>query len=101
MSEMRRKQLFWLSLASLATMMACSDDSSDKPMIFMKNTEPDEIVRALELKSTVGCAIDSNCDSGLFCFHGLCTSECSATLPCAEGVCGSNGRRCEYGPCDV
>ena len=44
------------------------------------------------MNSKAGCALDSDCNAGMFCFHGLCTSQCSATNPCLTGTCSEHGR---------
>ncbi len=65
----------------------------DGGKVVFKTSEPHEAVtRVFEMNSQAGCALDSDCVDGMFCFHGLCTSECSESNPCEKGTCSPNGR---------
>lgn len=92
---MLKKSLY---LACFAAMFvsACSDDGSDTK-IPVTPDKPDTPVtpampELLNFKSARGCAIDSDCNDGLFCFQGVCAMECNASTPCAKGTCDANGR---------
>jgi hypothetical protein len=38
------------------------------------------------------CGLTTPCPSGLYCFAGVCTADCSAALPCPSGqTCASDG----------
>ncbi|MBR4985342.1 MAG: hypothetical protein IKY83_06365 [Proteobacteria bacterium] len=50
------------------------------------------VQRTFDMTSTTGCALDSDCTTGMFCFHGTCTKQCSEELPCESGTCSPNGR---------
>src|SRR5579864_8697849 len=60
-------------------------------------------------RGTLGtdCRSDDNCIDGLSCAQlangkGICTTGCSATAPCQDGVCVATevGMQCAYG-CDT
>lgn len=49
-------------------------------------------LRALEIASTGGCAVDVDCASGMFCFQRQCAFECEDDDECAEGAqCSPRG----------
>ncbi|MBQ9241952.1 MAG: hypothetical protein IJ165_01775 [Proteobacteria bacterium] len=74
----------------------CSNDSEEVQdearLVFLTNKPHAAVARNFEMNSQAGCALDSDCAVGMFCFHGLCTSECSEKNPCAAGTCSENGR---------
>jgi hypothetical protein len=48
---------------------------------------------AIELASTYGCAVDSDCKEGRFCFQGTCAYECSDEVACSDGsTCSPRGQ---------
>ena len=105
--RMARRSLF--SLCALAAVMAfgCGNESKksqpeptvthgtepdDDNLVFLTNTPHETVSRGFEMNSAAGCAIDSDCAAGMFCFHGQCTNECSESNPCAKGTCSKHGR---------
>lgn len=48
----------------------------------------------IALTSSIGCAVDSECDTGRFCFQGACVGQCDDGADCASGSCDARGR-CE------
>lgn len=105
-----RKTLFCLCALAATISFGCNNDSktttnddtpvtpgtpgtqTDDSLVVSTNKPHETVTRDFEMNSTKGCALDSDCKTGMFCFHGLCTSECSETLPCAKGNCSINGR---------
>ncbi len=94
-----RKSLFCLCALTAAMAMGCKDskeaapggaDGSIGPVL--TNKPHDEVTRSFAMNARNGCALDSDCAAGLFCFHGACTSQCSATKPCSVGTCSERGR---------
>lgn len=76
----------WLAMV----LSGCSDDAVDNLAVELDPTAP---TAPLALTSQSGCLIDSDCDTGLFCFQNQCTWECSETADCGENErCSPNGR---------
>ena len=98
----KRKSLFCLCAIVAAFSFGCSDsgdkdnsnddETVDGPFVFVVRSEDESVTRTFEMNSQAGCALDSDCASGMFCFHGLCTNECSESNPCAKGTCSAHGR---------
>ncbi|MBQ9395304.1 MAG: hypothetical protein IJU23_07275, partial [Proteobacteria bacterium] len=65
---------------------------SNGQMVFSTYVEHDPVERSFEMNSKSGCAIDSDCSAGLFCYHGVCTYQCNESTPCKEGTCSKSGR---------
>lgn len=83
-----RSMLTSLLIATLGT-TACND-SAFSPTA---DTTPTVPTRPITLDATEGCAIDSDCASGTFCFQNQCVMECDADASCAEGArCTDRGR---------
>ena len=98
-SRMARKSLFCLCALTAAMVLGCEDTKHEAPVgaggdigPVLTNKPHDEVTRGFAMNARNGCALDSDCAAGLFCFHGACTSQCSATKPCDVGTCSERGR---------
>src|SRR5690554_2868522 len=91
---MHKLSMVGLLLVLLNVAVGCSDDASADPE--NENIEREEVAaspqRALAIDSKTGCALDSDCASGLYCFQGYCASACAADADCPDGrVCSERG----------
>ena len=100
LAEKRHSQRAVLCLCAVAAAMSfgCDNngnsDGSEQAVKapVLTNTPHTAVTRSFAMNARNGCALDSDCAAGLFCFHGACTSQCSATKPCDVGTCSERGR---------
>lgn len=85
----------WMKIACLNSVfvlvffVACSDEPTGE---FTTDLEVPER-EPLPLESSLACALDSDCSSGLFCFQGGCARECVGAEDCdGELICSARGR---------
>ncbi len=58
-------------------------------------------IKPLALASATGCAIDSDCKAGLYCFQGRCAYDCKTDTDCLAGeTCSAHGE-CTKGTADT
>ncbi len=80
-----------LSLMMLALNTGCSDSGSkpDNPPGPVDPVDPPHKEVAdisFEISSSSACALHTDCKTGSFCFHGICTVECdNDELQCGDG----------------
>ncbi|MBO4350399.1 MAG: hypothetical protein J6A01_05570, partial [Proteobacteria bacterium] len=96
-SRISAKSLFCICALTAFAAFGCNDENdtlktNDQSFVFLSNKPHNEVTRSFAMNSRAGCALDSDCMNGMFCFHGSCTLECSDTIPCAKGTCSSHGR---------
>ncbi len=98
MKNTRTRYVVSLSVmaALVAIMSGCSYDSVKEyewEQNWNADRQPDKSLLKMALQSTSGCAIDTDCATGSFCYHGQCTMQCSDTWPCEDSeVCTLHGR---------
>lgn len=54
---------------------------SGDQIVFSTYVEHDPVERSFDMESKAGCALDSDCADGRFCYHGVCTYQCNEYVP--------------------
>lgn len=83
-----------ITVASLA--MACGDSASPSS-VSVNLPNPNDATAsapdALVVGSAAACALDLDCQSGTYCFQGICAAACSESVLCTDGqTCDARGR---------
>lgn len=101
MGNLWKTGLLVLALALALVVCACSGDGGDEKASGDVVETPDGFFVDVEtppqqpvpVESLTGCALDSDCSAGLFCFQGACSRECGEGILCPQDLsCSARGR---------
>lgn len=67
---LRKKTLFCLCAVTAALGAGCGNDADKDNVVYLTNKPHAIVERSFDMNSKVGCALDSDCSDGMFCFHG-------------------------------
>ena len=94
-----RKMRGGLAIATSLCLVACGGDEDPKPPlkpapepIDVVDVQPRHIIPTL-VRSEQACALDADCNRGLFCFQSACVLECDEDQACDSGQrCSTRGQ---------
>lgn len=86
-----------LLLVGLGLLSGCGGDDAPGKISLPGKPEAEQAV-PLEIESNSGCAIDSDCAAGRYCFLGQCAYECDADQACADGLSCNPRGQCTSAP---
>ncbi len=88
--------------ALMAGVAACGPDEQERPSVDLPEGPVEEADKQpVELASVSGCAIDSDCEAGRFCFQGTCAFECEGDDDCGGSLSCSERGQCVGGGATV
>jgi len=90
---MKSNKFTYFALILSSLVMACSEKENEQ--------QPEEesvtpiAVKQPKLASKQGCALDTDCQTGAFCFQGRCAVQCTNDDECDQGyICSQRSGRC-------